>query len=169
MVGKLIALRLRVVFAKAVFENCYATHYGQNCQFLYIIIYVMPSKSSPLYSSGKRQLEALGERLRLARLRRAFSAETVCARADISRPTLAKIEKGDASVTMGNYLQVLRVLAMEQDLTTIAADDVVGRRLQDAGLVRRERAPKRLKVAPLAPRRVAPKQARTAARRAVHK
>jgi transcriptional regulator with XRE-family HTH domain len=89
----------------------------------------------------------LGERLRLARLRRAFSAETVCARAGLSRPTLTKIEKGDASVTMGSYLQVLRVLEMEQDISTIAANDVVGRRLQDAGLARQARAPRRPKVA----------------------
>ena len=106
----------------------------------------MPAKASTLYPSSQRQLLALGERLRLARLRRAFSAETVCARADISRPTLTKIEKGDASVTMGSYLQVLRVLEMEQDLMVIAATDVVGRRLQDAGLARRERAPRRPKV-----------------------
>lgn len=110
------------------------------------MISVMPAKAPTLYPSSKRQLLALGERLRLARLRRAFSAETVCARADISRPTLTKIEKGDASVTMGSYLQVLRVLEMEQDLMVIAATDVVGRRLQDAGLARRERAPRRPKV-----------------------
>jgi transcriptional regulator with XRE-family HTH domain len=110
------------------------------------MISVMPAKAPTLYPSSQRQLLALGERLRLARLRRAFSAETVCARADISRPTLTKIEKGDASVTMGSYLQVLRVLEMEQDLMAIAADDVVGRRLQDAGLARRERAPRRPKV-----------------------
>ena len=110
------------------------------------MISVMPAKAPTLYPSSQRQLLALGERLRLARLRRAFSAETVCARADISRPTLTKIEKGNASVTMGSYLQVLRVLEMEQDLMVIAATDVVGRRLQDAGLARRERAPRRPKV-----------------------
>lgn len=106
----------------------------------------MPAKAPALYPSSQRQLQAFGERLRLARLRRAFSAETVCARADISRPTLTKIEKGEASVTMGSYLQVLRVLEMEQDLMTLAANDVVGRRLQDAGMARRERAPRRTKV-----------------------
>jgi transcriptional regulator with XRE-family HTH domain len=106
----------------------------------------MPAKASLLYPSGQRQLHALGERLRLARLRRAFSAETVCARANISRPTLTKIEKGDASVTMGSYLQVLRVLEMEADLSALAADDIIGRRLQDAGLARRARAPRQPKV-----------------------
>ena len=47
---------------------------------------------------------------------------------------------------MGSYLQVLRVLGMEQDLAVVAADDVVGRRLQDAGLPQRERAPRRKKL-----------------------
>jgi len=47
---------------------------------------------------------------------------------------------------MGSYLQVLRVLEMEQDLLTLASNDVVGRRLQDAGMARRERAPRRPKV-----------------------
>lgn len=106
----------------------------------------MPAKSPPLYPPAQRQLTALGDRLRLARLRRAFSAETVCARANLSRPTLTKIEQGDPSVTMGSYLQVLRVLGMEQDLAVVAADDVVGRRLQDAGLPQRERAPRRKKL-----------------------
>ncbi len=103
----------------------------------------MPAKAPTLYPSALRQLAGLGERLRTARLRRALSAETVSERADISRPTLAKIEQGDASVTLGNYLQVLRVLGLDGDLAAIAADDVVGRRLQDAGLARKARAPRR--------------------------
>ena len=47
-----------------------------------------------------------------ARLRRRFSMETVCARADISRPTLYKVESGAPSVAFGAYLQVLRVLGL---------------------------------------------------------
>jgi len=48
----------------------------------------------------------MGQRLKDARLRRRFSMETVCARADISRPTLYKVEKGDPSVAIGLYIQV---------------------------------------------------------------
>jgi len=106
---------------------------------------IMSAKAPPLYPSGNGQLRALAERLRAARLRRRYSAETVCARAGISRPTLSKIEHGNASVTLGSYLQVLRVLEMEQDLGLVAADDVIGRRLQDAGLPYRERAPRHKK------------------------
>ena len=62
--------------------------------------------------------------------------------AALSRPTLNKFEQGDASVTMGSYLRVLSVLGLDQDLAALAADDVVGRRLQDAELATPRRAPK---------------------------
>lgn len=103
----------------------------------------MPTPSTPLYPPARRTLAAFGRRLKDARLRRQFSAETVCARAGISRPTLSKIEAGDPSVTMGNYFQVLSVLGLEQDLSAVASDDVLGRRLQDARMPQRERAPRR--------------------------
>jgi transcriptional regulator with XRE-family HTH domain len=78
-----------------------------------------------------------------ARLRRQFSAETVATRAGITRPTLTKIEAGAASVTMGNYFQVLVVLGLDKDMNLVARDDVLGRRLQDAELPQRQRAPRR--------------------------
>lgn len=78
-----------------------------------------------------------------ARLRRRFSAETVAARAGITRQTLTKIESGAASVTMGNYFQVLVVLGLDKDMNSVASDDVLGRRLQDAELPQRRRAPRR--------------------------
>lgn len=78
-----------------------------------------------------------------ARLRRHFSAETVAARAGINRQTLTKIESGAGSVTMGNYFQVLVVLGLDKDMNLVAGDDVLGRRLQDAELPQRSRAPRR--------------------------
>ncbi|MBF0410211.1 MAG: helix-turn-helix domain-containing protein [Candidatus Riflebacteria bacterium] len=96
-----------------------------------------------LYPSSAKELEALGHRLKDARLRRGFSMETVCIRADISRPTLYKIEQGEPSVCLGMYVQVLRVLGLIADLSLIAKDDVLGRRLQDESLPRRKRAPKK--------------------------
>ena len=88
-------------------------------------------------------LRDLGLRLREARLRRRLSVSQVAERTEVSRPTLNKVEKGDPAVTLGTYLRVLTVLGLEKDLALLAAEDPVGRRLQDAGLAAPRRAPKR--------------------------
>ena len=103
----------------------------------------MAKRIVAIYPSSAKGMEALGQRLKDARLRRRFSMETVCSRADISRPTLYKVENGDPSVAIGIYVQVLRVLGMVEDLSLIAKEDVLGRRLQDESLPHRKRAPRR--------------------------
>jgi hypothetical protein len=40
---------------------------------------------------------------------------------------------------------MLQALRLDQDLNSIAADDALGRKLQDAGIETKRRAPKRLK------------------------
>jgi len=94
----------------------------------------MPSPAPLAFPSENALLTGLGERLRLARLRRHLTAVAVAQRANISRPTLAKAERGDASVTLGTYLRILAIYGLEQDLTRVASDDVLGRRLQDLAL-----------------------------------
>lgn len=103
----------------------------------------MPKSLPTLLPKAMKILAELGENIKLARLRRKLSAEQVAERANISRPTLASIEKGSASVSIGNYLLVLSVLGLEKDLLLVAKDDELGRKLQDARLVAKERAPKR--------------------------
>jgi transcriptional regulator with XRE-family HTH domain len=103
----------------------------------------MSKKTITIYPSAAKELISLGQRLRDARLRRRFSMETVCVRADISRPTLYKVEKGDPSVAMGIYVQILRVLGLVEDLGLLAKEDLLGRRLQDEALPHRKRAPKK--------------------------
>lgn len=93
--------------------------------------------------SSERILLQLGANIKLARLRRKLTAEQVAERADISRATLWQVEKGAPSVAMGIYCQVLFVLGLEKDLLKVAADDDLGRKLQDAELVVKERAPKK--------------------------
>ena len=88
-------------------------------------------------------LDELGEDIKLARLRRKLSAEQVAERAGISRSTLWQIEKGLPNVSMGYYAQVLFVLGLEKNLSTMAADDALGRKLQDAEILVKKRAPKR--------------------------
>lgn len=68
--------------------------------------------------------------------------EQVAERADISRPTLHSIERGNPNVTIGAYVKVLAVLGIEQDIAEVAKDDILGRKIQDAGLIIKERAPK---------------------------
>ena len=110
----------------------------------------MPAKAPLLYSNQTKLLRELGERLREARLRRRFSVSLVAQRADMSRPTLNKVEQGDPAVTIGTYLRVMSVLGLERDLQLLAGEDPVGRRLQDAQLTTPRRAPKS-KSGPLSP------------------
>lgn len=100
----------------------------------------MPSKPPVMFPSDTRILERLGERLRLARLRRRFSTELVAARARISRTTLYRAEKGNPAITMGVYLRILAVYGLERDLDRLAADDTLGRELQDATMASRGRS-----------------------------
>lgn len=105
----------------------------------------MKSKKTILLPRLARIMEELGENIKLARLRRKLSLEQVAQRAGLSRSTLWSIEKGTESVAIGSYIQVLFVLGLENDFTLLAKDDVLGRKLQDIGLVINERAPKRIK------------------------
>ena len=95
-----------------------------------------------LLPKHERLLQEMGENFRLARLRRNLSSEQVAERAGIARNTLIKIENGDDGVAIGYYLRVLIVLGMEEDLRKVAQDDVLGRKLQDAGLTISKRASK---------------------------
>ncbi len=105
----------------------------------------MVSRKTPLMPSSDRILSAFGEQIKLARLRRKLGTMQVSERAGISRATLWQIEKGSSSVALGAYYQVLFVLGLEKDLLKVAADDLLGRKLQDIGLTVKDRAPKRKK------------------------
>lgn len=106
----------------------------------------MRTKSSILLPKAQKSLSIFGENIRLARLRRKYSTEQVAERANISRPTLLSIERGNPNVSIGAYVKVLFVLGLEKDLTQLAKDDALGRRLQDAKLTIKERAPKIKKI-----------------------
>ena len=100
----------------------------------------MPAKQTLLYPTQKRILAALGERLRLARLRRKLTIDITCQRAGISRMTLFRAEAGSPAIALGTLLRILAVLGLENDLELIARDDKAGRLLQDQALpVRRRR------------------------------
>ncbi len=106
----------------------------------------MKTKTNIILPKGKAILSKMGENIKLARLRRKLTAEQVSERANISRATLWSIEKGTESVAMGAYFQVLFVLGLEKDFLQLAKDDILGRKLQDVGLLPKKRGTKRKKL-----------------------
>ena len=84
-------------------------------------------------------LETVGGQIRLARKRRKITVEMIAERANVSRQTVWKVEKGSPSVAIGIYAKVLGAIGMQEDLLLIARDDEIGRILQDAELDRRKR------------------------------
>lgn len=102
----------------------------------------MPRASPTLLPRLTRLLEQLGRNIKLARLRRRHPADVVAQRSGISRKTLYRVEQGDPAVALGIYARVLQALRLEQDLALVAVDDLLGRKLQDAGLEPRQRAPR---------------------------
>lgn len=107
----------------------------------------MTKRTPQLVPRISRLLTGIGERLKLARLRRKFSAEIVAQRAGITRRTLSRVEQGDSAVALGIYARVMQVLRLEGDLALLAVDDELGRKLQDAGITPKLRAPKRTSTA----------------------
>lgn len=87
-----------------------------------------------LLPKEERILKHLGENLKLARLRRKYTAEMVAERAGISRTTLWNLEKGTSTTSISTLLQVLSVFGMGKDILKLAEDDILGRKLQDAKL-----------------------------------
>lgn len=94
----------------------------------------------------QRILIEVGDNIRLARLRRRFSASIVAERSGMTRITLRSIERGDPNVSFGAYARVLLTLGLEKDLSLLARDDELGRKLQDAGLPVKARAPRKKKI-----------------------
>ena len=83
-----------------------------------------------------RILVLMGEQIKLARKRRHLSMQDVAERATVNRLTVSKVEHGDPTVAMGIYARVLYALNLENDLKQLAADDALGRQLQDAELLK---------------------------------
>lgn len=96
----------------------------------------MGKKTTPQTPKLIAILKALGENIRLARLRRNLSSTMLAERSGMTRMTLYSVENGEPTVSLGAYANVLFSLGLEGDLSCVARDDEFGRRLQDAGLVR---------------------------------
>lgn len=95
----------------------------------------MAKTAMSLFPSAAKQLASLGLRIRLARERRKLGQELFAERMGVSRETLRRLEKGDPTIAMGSFLRALRVLGLDGDIDQLAADDELGRKLQDLALL----------------------------------
>lgn len=79
----------------------------------------------------EQKLQTVGEQIKLARLRRNLSIAQVAERATCSSLTVARIEKGIPTVSIGIYLRVLYALQLDDDILLLAQKDELGRALQE--------------------------------------
>jgi hypothetical protein len=89
----------------------------------------------------RRALKKLGADISAARRRRGITARLVAQRAFINPKSLARVERGDAGVSIGIYATVLFVLGLSDRLGDLAdiSHDPVGRALADEQLPKRVR------------------------------
>ena len=98
-----------------------------------------------LPASVQRALTKLGEDIAAARRRRRITMAIMAERTFITRKTLARVERGDAGVSIGIYATVIFVLGMVDRLGDLvdSASDQLGRVLEDERLPKRVRPPRR--------------------------
>lgn len=70
----------------------------------------------------RQLLLQLGERLKRVRRQEGFSSTALAELVGISRTTLAAIESGDPSPSMGNYVRVMSALGVSAGLALLASD-----------------------------------------------
>ncbi|MEA2083429.1 MAG: helix-turn-helix domain-containing protein [Thermodesulfobacteriota bacterium] len=86
-------------------------------------------------------ISQLGERIRIARKRRAVTMENMASRMFVTRKTLARLENGDPGVSLAVFTSALWVLGLEKDLHEIAVPEH-----DKVGIYReRQRLPKRVR------------------------
>jgi transcriptional regulator with XRE-family HTH domain len=87
----------------------------------------MPTPHRPSIAV-RHSLRKLGQDIRDARRRRGLPGGVVAERAFTSRPTLLRVERGDAAVSIGIYAAVLQALGLLDGLSQLAdpTRDVTG-------------------------------------------
>ncbi len=76
----------------------------------------MPAASPPISPPDLESLARLGEKLRAARKQQGVSAVAAAEAAGISRVTLHRIERGEASVSVGSWAAAAGALGLTLDL-----------------------------------------------------
>jgi len=76
-----------------------------------------------LHPEAATIISQLGERIRIARKRRAITMEDMASRMFVTRKTLARLENGDPGVSLAVFFSALWVLGLEKDLLEIAVPE----------------------------------------------
>ncbi len=105
---------------------------------------------SALPIAARKALEKLGADIAVARKKRRISMVSMAERAFLSRSTLARIEKGDPSVSMGAYLSVLAILGLVKRFGQVAdrTNDTLGLDLDEDRLPKRIRSGSQMRIRP---------------------
>lgn len=102
------------------------------------------TKANWMTRALQEKLNVVGEQFRLARLRRDLTMDQVAQRAQCTRLTLARLEKGEPTVSLGVVMRVLNALQLEDDILHLAKDDELGHMIQDLGVKNKKRASKKI-------------------------
>ncbi len=94
------------------------------------------SRKAIVFPNNLKILKVLGENIKLAYKRRNITQSVIAERTGLSRLTVRKIEKGDPTVSIGHYVNVLAVVNLAEDFAKVALDDELGRKLQDIELLK---------------------------------
>ena len=95
------------------------------------------SQATVLPRKVKKNLEQMGEQIKLARKRRKLSLTKVAERAQCTQLTLMRVEKGIPTVSIGIYARILYALGLDNDLLLIAQKDEAGNALVNAQIMKR--------------------------------
>ena len=97
----------------------------------------MKKRQPILFPKTSQSLARFGESIELAAKRRKFTQVLIAQRTGLDRRTVKKIFAGDPTVSLGHYLMVLAIMGMDNNFEQIAANDELGRKLQDLELLGR--------------------------------
>lgn len=100
------------------------------------------SIDTPLPFEVRKAVSSLGERIRIARIRRRMSQDELALACDISRRTLYRIESGEAGIAVGNIFAVLWKLGLLDSTSVVANPDLDehGKILESARMPQRVRS-----------------------------
>lgn len=102
----------------------------------------MRNRRIVLSANTQQSLSKMGNNIRKARLRKNISAMSLAKMSGISHDTLAAIEKGRSTVSIGGYAIVLETLGLEKDFEAVAYDEEGRKEYWDDNLFFRKRATK---------------------------